>query len=183
MENNELQHHGIRGMKWGVRRYQNKDGTLTPRGKKRYAAEMEKLKKEEQVLKNRQKTQAKIDRLLKKEQELEDLKKKLSGKTDSDESTDTTAKTSKTESKTSNRNKYDLDSLSDKELSDIVNRLQNEKKYKAYVKEMEAAQVSRGKKFVDKVMNDMIIPAASEVGKQMAKDILSDLADKVKPKK
>ena len=36
MNNNELYHHGIIGMKWGVRRYQNKDGTLTNAGKKRY---------------------------------------------------------------------------------------------------------------------------------------------------
>ena len=33
--NNELYHHGILGQKWGVRRYQNKDGTLTAAGKKR----------------------------------------------------------------------------------------------------------------------------------------------------
>lgn len=33
--NYELYHHGIRGMKWGVRRYQNADGTLTEAGKKR----------------------------------------------------------------------------------------------------------------------------------------------------
>ena len=31
----ELSHHGIIGMKWGVRRYQNKDGSLTSAGKKR----------------------------------------------------------------------------------------------------------------------------------------------------
>src|SRR5699024_736948 len=35
--NNELYHWGIKGMEWGVRRYQKKDGTLTPAGKIRYA--------------------------------------------------------------------------------------------------------------------------------------------------
>lgn len=33
----ELYHHGIKGQKWGIRRYRNLDGTLTPAGKKRYA--------------------------------------------------------------------------------------------------------------------------------------------------
>ena len=32
----ELYHHGIKGQKWGVRRFQNKDGSLTPAGKRRY---------------------------------------------------------------------------------------------------------------------------------------------------
>lgn len=35
MENKSLYHHGILGMKWGVRRFQNKDGTLTEAGKRR----------------------------------------------------------------------------------------------------------------------------------------------------
>lgn len=33
--NNELYHWGIKGQKWGVRRFQNKDGSLTPAGRKR----------------------------------------------------------------------------------------------------------------------------------------------------
>ena len=32
-----LMHHGIKGMKWGIRWYQNEDGSLTPAGKKRYS--------------------------------------------------------------------------------------------------------------------------------------------------
>ena len=34
-----IAHHGIIGMKWGVRRYQNKDGTLTNAGKTRYSTD------------------------------------------------------------------------------------------------------------------------------------------------
>jgi len=33
---NELYHHGILGMRWGIRRFQNKDGSLTPMGRERY---------------------------------------------------------------------------------------------------------------------------------------------------
>lgn len=39
MYNDELMHFGIKGQKWGIRRYQNKNGSLTPAGIKRYAKE------------------------------------------------------------------------------------------------------------------------------------------------
>ena len=38
MEDRVIEHHGIKGMKWGIRRFQNKDGSLTPAGKIRYGS-------------------------------------------------------------------------------------------------------------------------------------------------
>lgn len=37
----EIQHHGIKGQKWGVRRFQNEDGSLTAAGRKRYNVDIE----------------------------------------------------------------------------------------------------------------------------------------------
>lgn len=50
MSNVELHHSGIKGMKWGIRRYQNKDGSLTPLGKKRYGIlDSDEIKKQDAV--------------------------------------------------------------------------------------------------------------------------------------
>lgn len=139
MEDKTLQHHGILGMKWGVRRYQNKDGTLTAAGKKRYSAEMEKLKEEEKVLKNKQRTKAKVDRLLKKRQELDNLKDELAGKTKNASTTTKAASPDKPKS---------IKDMTDEELVAKINRLRLEQTLAS----LTPKDVTKGEKFVDKVL-------------------------------
>lgn len=52
-ESTYLIHHGIKGMRWGIRRYQNADGTLTEAGKVRYIKKAERLVKSYEDAKRR----------------------------------------------------------------------------------------------------------------------------------
>lgn len=53
MSNNELQHWGIKGQRWGVRRFQNKDGSLTSAGRKRQKQNMSQDAKEAYKIKKK----------------------------------------------------------------------------------------------------------------------------------
>lgn len=151
MENNELQHAGIKGMKWGVRRYQNKDGTLTPAGKKRYARELAKLREEKKVIENKRKTQAKIDKLDAMRKENEALK---SGKKSADDD---------------EPKKKSINDMTNDELADAISRLKAEKAYKQAYAELNPKHVSAGEKFV----KDTLLPMAKDIGKDLGKKYLT----------
>lgn len=164
----ELQHHGIRGMRWGVRRYQNKDGSLTPAGEKRYNKEMEALKKEtakvkaeEKVAENRRKTQAKIDKLEAKKQELEERKKALkdgtSGKKSGDDDSETRQETVEERRErllksTDPKEIYENRSLlTYQELNDRVNRIDLETRLNSKIPA--EAQQKTGEEFMNDAKN------------------------------
>lgn len=162
MENNELQHWGTKGMKWGVRRYQNKDGTLTPAGKKRYAEEMNRLKKEEQILKNKQRTKAQLDKLSAKEQEIKTMKKAAKSKTPAKPEVEKPAANIH-----ESIGKKKVKDMTDDELRALTNRMQLEKNYRDAMREL-TPKVEKGKKFTDQLKENAKAGIA-EGGKELTK--------------
>lgn len=162
----ELYHWGVRGMRWGVRRYQNKDGSLTAAGKKRLKAETDKIKQEEQVLKNRKATKAKFDKLDARRKALDDEKKEFdagSKKSKKGSSTDATVSAKKS-----------VKDMSDDELMKAVNRSRLEEQYKQLNPEPPAKQ-----SFLKKTINDVVIPAATNSGKRFLENALNKAAENI----
>lgn len=153
--NNELMHWGKKGMKWGVRRYQNKDGTLTEAGKKRYARdarEKEFNKYDESTgtyyktsKKNgRQELDVDADRYFK-----EDLQRTKRLTEESSRMTGELKKANDLAIKNAPRKQMDLSNMSDKELRDQINRAFLEKQYNDM---FNPPQVSKGREYASKLL-------------------------------
>lgn len=134
-----LVHWGKKGMRWGVRRYQNKDGTLTELGKKRYARDQREnaaKKKENRIdlsepdpnrwvredLERTKKTVDSTDNLVK---EMKKLEKSIQ-----------TPQTPK---------RMDLSQMSDKEMREQINRELLERQYNQLFADTSPSQVSKGR--------------------------------------
>ena len=145
MSNEYLAHHGVKGMKWGVRRYQNKDGTLTPAGKKRMYREM--FDADSKSAKERRNYAGDPNRWVK--NDLENSKRVAeSGKNLSYELRNANRSSmNRDRNKTSN---IDLSHMSDKEMRDQINRAMLERQYNDVI--LSQQNVSRGKERVDRIL-------------------------------
>ena len=136
-----LEHWGIKGMKWGIRRFQNKDGSLTAAGRKRYNDSAEGGKS----------TSA-------------SNKSKSSGKSSS------SSKSSDDEVQYFVRKKPSQ--MTDAELNEAIRRLDLEKRYNDLLPKLpdeSSQQKSLGRRFYEKVRDDVVIPSLT----QSAKNALS----------
>ena len=139
-----LEHHGIKGQKWGIRRFQNKDGSLTNAGRKRYGDDSGGEKSSSAQ------------------------KRSFFGRKSSGSSSSSKSSKDQTEEK-----KKDISSMTDEELSKAINRIRLEQTYsQLLIQTAPKPQVSRGKKFANTLFNEVIKPSAISTGKSVLNDLL-----------
>ena len=161
MYSDELCHNGILGQRWGIRRYQKKDGSLTPAGLKRYGSEanFKKIqraeataKKEAEKAKYRARTEAEIAKINK--------KYKINKPDAKKEETKEKEKSSKPKAKSSKPKAKTINEMTDDEIRARINRIQLENQLKS----LTPVQQTKGQKFV-KMVSDVAVPAIKDAAK------------------
>lgn len=130
MDNDELMHYGVPGMKWGVRR------TPAQLGRKKTSSSKSLFGKKKSKSKNKAKSKASKE---------ESAPKKKSVK-----------------------------EMSDDELNAAINRMRLEQTYAS----LSPKQVSKGKAVTKRILDNVVLPAAEDVGKQIVKTALTRTANK-----
>ena len=136
MDNDELMHYGVPGMKWGVRR------TPAQLGRKKSSSSRFLLGKKKSKPKAKAETKVKT-------------------------------KSEATKEETAPKKKS-VKEMSDEELNSAINRMRLEQTYTS----LSPQKVSMGKKIAKTILNDVVVPAATDVGRQMVKTALTRAGNK-----
>ncbi len=150
MYDSYLAHHGVKGQRWGVRRYQNSDGTLTAAGKKRRRiSDMSDDELSSEIKRmNLEKTYRNLSKQSGNTPKMEQTKRLLDASVNAIHQ----AKNINNSSSGTTKEKLDLSKMTDKELRDRINRANLERQYNdLFGKNVKT--VSKGQAFLSDVLD------------------------------
>lgn len=172
MNENELYHYGVKGQKWGVRRTAAQLGHKPTTKKKKVSKGEEFMNRLSTARKNRAANQLKKEKQRTRQAE---QKAKLTAQKEATKKAKAEAKAIRKGATVKKTNKVDISQMSDEDLRKIVNRLQLEQQYR----QLNPRKVSVGEKFLKKVANDVVIPAAVNSGRNLLQENLTKAGRKI----
>lgn len=139
----ELYHHGILGQKWGIRRFQNEDGSLTAEGRRRYRKEIigDRIRYVKRSFKERRAYDKKVKQA---------------------------AAAEKAKRLRSPRNK-DIKEMTNKQLQKYIERMKLEKDaidIRNTVNQLDPKPLTRGEQFTKMMMDKVVVPTVQDAGKK-----------------
>lgn len=153
----EIKHHGIKGQKWGVRRYQNEDGSLTAKGKQRYGTK-------ENFEKRYPADKKKADvAMINSGREATKNAKEINKNLKEIEKEKTSKKQKQANKQIEEAVRDNARRMSDQELRDAVNRLNMEENYTRMMANRNYIDVgeSAASKFMDKATKALVVTEAA----------------------
>lgn len=178
-DSNYLEHHGILGMKWGIRRYQNKDGTLTEAGKQRYQKLRDNVEAEKKYRDSAGKTTSANARVARAERKL--LKYDQALKRDRDTQAAKRAAKEKTGKSVKDMTDAELDSAI-KDLETKVLRMTKEKKYRQLMSEVSGKKNTDDKKTFNlgqSLVGQILSSSARNIGTQFTTYAMGTALNKI----
>lgn len=152
INNDELYHYGVIGQKWGIRRYQNSDGTLTAAGKRKAAKLRAKYEKYRQQYKEVTGKRLTFD--------IAKYKKQKAALADKDP-----------------LRKKNIKEMTDEELKQEIKRLKDENELKD-LRDSNNPQKQKGESFIKKLWKNGVSPGIVEAGKNLTSKFLTKAGNK-----